>query len=169
MKAIRSIFVIAAAAAIGCASPTEETGDESERPGTVASAASANGPWTPFEGFALNNCNGEEIATSGFERFSAHVIEDAAGGFRVVVNGGLLLTGTGLTTGAAYRSNERFSSVENYTPGVVTTFSTTVSGVFVSNDPGGENLNYRFVTHVTVDADGNVRSSVDRFAIVCGE
>ena len=118
-------------------------------PTTGAAAAKTSGlhqwvsGWEPFEGVALNNCNGEDVSTSGQVREDIRETVGPTGAHHLVVINRVRTTGVGLTTGAEYRSNEGGTTTMNSTGGGAQTFGVSFSGQLHSLDKSVPDLHYK--------------------------
>jgi hypothetical protein len=125
-----------------------------------------SGPWQPFDGEGLNNCNGETVHLTGQTLTEMSVTEDASGGVHFLVLLRTRATGEGNTTGSKYVTNEGGHLSEATTSGAYT-FTAPFVGTFLSLDTNVPDLHYRFIDHITIDAQGNLRSTITVGEIFC--
>jgi hypothetical protein len=131
---------------------------------TAAAAAPAStipvnsfGPWYPWENTALNNCNGEDISVAGKHREETTLVEDAQGGFHVLMIVRTITTGVGLISGARYVTDEGWTLTQNVPAGGALTSTLPIVGTLISLNKSAPDLHYRIFLRTTVDAKGNVR------------
>lgn len=130
--------ILAAALVTGCGADSGPTGETT--PGLTADSHTAEHSSTtyPFEDYIGNPCNGETVHITGIGVQQTNVV-DVGGGvlhFEIqVVND---ITGTGLTTGASYRSRdvseEGFNSPTG--PALNFTYAYRVESYLMSKTPG---------------------------------
>ena len=123
--------------------------------------------WQPFEGSALNNCNGEWISTTGQYFSEMRFTEDGSGGLHIVVLDRLRIIGEGLATGSKYLSNEGATYTETDTTGGLVEYTVPIIGTLISLDQDVPDLHYSIRLHLTIDANGNLRSIIDDYEIFC--
>ena len=159
-KAIRAIRGAGVLAAFALAAAVPAAAYAAATVGTDVSSYQLDSQGVPL-------CDGEEVAFSGDITFITHTTENAAGGALFVqhVNFGHV-TATGLTSGSTYQMTE----AENYVTtlsGDQSTFISVIDGHLVGSGPNG-NTNLQIVSKMTVNADGTVTASFDRFNVTCG-
>ena len=124
-------------------------------------------PWLPLEGQALNNCNDEFVDVSGKYLTEIRVTEDASGGVHLVVLVRVVYTGVGTTTGSKYVGNDGGHVSETIVSAGAYTFTAPFVGMLVSLDGSAPDSHFRSIQHITIDANNNLRSSMDNFEIFC--
>jgi hypothetical protein len=124
-------------------------------------------PWQPVELEGFNSCNGESVEVSGQRLSEIRVTEDASGGVHLVMLERVRATGVGTTTGSKYVSNEGGHISETTASAGAYTFTAPFVGTFLSLDSNVPDLHYRLILHITIDANDNLRSSIDNFELFC--
>jgi len=138
--------------------------------GGVANADSERvyqNPWQPLETIGLNNCNGEQYSFTGETLSRATVRNDASGGQHVSTLLRIRGTGVGLSSGSKYVTNEGGHVTERDVAAGPVNFTATFVGVLNSLDPQVANETYRLTQHFTINANGEMTSSIDEFVILC--
>lgn len=95
---------------------------------------------------------GEVIHLTGTATYNVVSVADPAGGFRLLIGAREFLSGTGLTTGYAYRRVGTFQDVTVTAAGGVTVLSTVTQARLV----GPNNGLVTFARTLTILLDGNV-------------
>jgi hypothetical protein len=122
-----------------------------------------------FEGRELlNPCTGEVVSYEGTEHFVFHTTEDASGGFHIRSHTNVQAQGVS-TSGAKYvahsidNSHDFFSeSAENFQ------FTSTVQFIRQGSETSEEDFVLKQVSHVTVNANGEITSLVEKSnEVVC--
>jgi hypothetical protein len=131
----------------------------------VAAAASASGSATitrtNVTGETVSCDNGALTVTAGSFQIIVHETQTASGAYHLIVEGnaqGVQALGPG---GELYLIPGGFWIETNVTPGATTSNETDVLNVIGQGK--APNFAARAVVHTTVDANGNVTASVDRF------
>lgn len=117
----------------------------------------------PVSGNVINPCNGEDVTFSGVQHFVAFVKLDTSGGFHMKFRDNIHVTGTG-DLGNLYEGNEEDLDQLNGRVGVEQTVSTTFSEISKGSAP---NFEQHFLQHITVNAEGTVTSSIEKFTSSC--
>lgn len=108
-----------------------------------------------------NDCNGEQVEISGTAHLLSHEQADGSVVGHINYQG---LTGVGLTSGARYH----VSAVDHFR--LQAPFPSSIQSVrnihLIAEGPT-EDLLVQIVSHVTVDANGNVTASVDDMRSQC--
>ena len=125
-----------------------------------------------FTGFVpcANGGVGEEVHIIGEVQTMTTLTIDGSGGAHVTVRGNYIegVTGTGLSSGDAYRGVGVFSITLNWDPETGFPLSRTHESLFQLIGEGSNNNLVVFgVVHVTVGPDGVPRSDVTQFHIEC--
>ncbi|SFF12267.1 hypothetical protein [Nitrosomonas sp. Nm166] len=144
-------------------------------PVTFASTTSTNSVqifrtgWEPIELTGLNNCNGELFSLTGVVQSQLVLVEDGSGGFHLQNSIRIRGTAVGLVTGAKYiDAGEGGTFIEHLSAFNGTYVSNFQSGgVIISLDREVPDLRYTADGHLTLDANGNLKSSFDNFKISC--
>lgn len=115
-----------------------------------------------------NPCNGEEIALVGVARNTTITVSQPDNTNHTTVDGNIQGTGTGLTSGDAYRFSARFH-FSFQTPNLLAPNGTTfTSDDFTAVSMGGdENFFFTFDVHVVVTGTGDVKTTVENFTGEC--
>lgn len=114
---------------------------------------------SPFNSVVFNPCTGESVEISGESQTIVHTTQDENGGTHFNVH---LLTighGMGLTSGTRYTINES-SNYHINQQGCALDESLT-EHVLVNSQGAADNFYIKFVLHLTIDANCQVRSTVD--------
>jgi hypothetical protein len=131
----------------------------------IAAAAFASGGATitrqDVTGDTVSCDNGTLSVTTGSFKIVVHETQTPSGAYHLIVEGnaqGVQAVGPG---GARYLIPGGFWTELNVTPGATTSTDTGVLNVI--GQGGAPNFAAHTVLHTTVDANGNVTASVDRF------
>ncbi len=128
--------------------------------GATANAATV----TKFPVFVFASlCNGENVLMSGTWQFTTHVRVDGSGGFHLTDNWNIHADGTG-DQGNRYRVNYSDNFSFNLGPGA--TFSNPVA-IRVIGQGQAPNLLITAIMHFTVNANGDVTSTVSNTKLTC--
>lgn len=121
----------------------------------------------PFETFVIA-CNGEDVTVSGELLLMSHTTIDARGGFHSKFT--LVprhVRGVGAVTGIQYKAvggqRSHFNADADFAP-LNETFTTMFNLV---SQGGSDNLQFKGTFHITINAQGEVTSFVDRFSEKC--
>lgn len=117
-----------------------------------------------------NECNGEFVVlTSGYAHLNTNITSNPNGGSHVVVHLNFQdIEGRGDTTGATYRfvGSEHYSF--NTQPGAAYTLTSTSHRGAVSQGPT-PNAIFQVVSHITINANGDVTAAFSNYRIICQE
>lgn len=118
----------------------------------------------PFRSF--NECTGEFVSGNVNVKGTAHITQDANGGLHLRLHQRFQGRAVGETSGTKYVGPQTdHRSIHSTTDGAVTdTF--TLNFRFISKGRA-DNLQTHLLFHITVTADGVVRSFTDNFRMVC--
>jgi hypothetical protein len=133
----------------------------------ASSAAVIQNMSVPLNQTVFNPCTGDFFLASGTIHIVLTQTADASGGFHFDVDVNVSdVTGVGSVTGATYQGVGGFWLAFNADPPFP--FTVTATNVFglISQGPS-PNLVVTATFHLTVNADGSVTSSVDRFSLAC--
>jgi hypothetical protein len=133
----------------------------------IASAANVANLFIPLSGQAVNSCNGELVTFSGPVHVVVDVTSDGAGGFHMVVSQNVVnWTGSG-DQGNNYVLPQT-SHTSRYESDVKagSTTTGTLSQLAISKG-SAPNFELFALSHVTVNANGEVSSSIDTFSADC--
>lgn len=72
-----------------------------------------------------------------------------------------------MSSGSKYVTSEGGHVAENYVSAGPVNFTAVFVGVLNSLDPQVANETYRLIQHVTINANGEMTSSIDEFVILC--
>ena len=134
---------------------------------TTASAAVIQNVTVPLSQEVFNPCTGDIFTASGNIHLVVAETADGSGGmhFHIDVNVSNV-TGVGSVTGAKYRGVGGFwAEFNGRDPYPFTTTSTQVFGLI--SQGSSANLMVTATFHFTVNANGTVTSTVDRFSFAC--
>lgn len=121
----------------------------------------------PFSGTVPNICNGEAVAFNGNLNIVNHVSTDASGGTHVRTHVNYQgVSGTGLTSGAAYRVTSTINEVLNDNDGPQSSVTVVQSVNVIAQGPL-PNFLMRVVFHVTINANGQTTTIVDNARVEC--
>jgi hypothetical protein len=123
------------------------------------------------EGAFLNTCTGEFVSYEGTEHFVIHITEDASGGFHFRGHTNVQAQGVS-TSGAKYvahsisNSHDKFDvfseSAENFT------FTQTLQFIRQRSETSEDDFVLKQVEHVTLNANGEITSVVEKSnEVVC--
>lgn len=112
-------------------------------------------------------CNGEPIEVTSTEKLIVRRTDDGAGGFLFGFSQTFSGTAVGLTSGREYQFQQTFQFSEHARPPFPETFTFNNRAELIALDTGAENLLFHVLTHVTVEATGDISSAVDEFRVVC--
>lgn len=115
----------------------------------------------------LDPCNGEPIEVTSTEKLIVRRTDDGAGGFLFGFSQTFSGTAVGLTSGREYRFQQTFQFSDHARPPFPETFTLNNRAELIALEPGAENLLFHVLTHVTVEATGEISSMVDEFRVVC--
>jgi hypothetical protein len=138
---------------------------------SAASAAMVENTTHPLDFTQLVTCAnggaGEEVHVTGQFHTVFSVTNAAGGGTSIFFSGNSQnLSGVGLTTGDRYRGVDRFAqSVHTVAP--PESFTETSTFKLIGQGPGND-LTARLLVHVTIDANGVLRSDFSQGFIDCG-
>jgi opacity protein-like surface antigen len=132
-----------------------------------ASAAVVQNVTMPLNQVVLNPCNGDTFTATGNIHLVMAETADGSGGLHIHVDVNVSnVTGVGSVTGATYHGIGGFwFEISGHPPFPFTTTSTNVFGLISQGSTA--NLVVTSTFHLTVNADGTVISSVDRFSFAC--
>ena len=128
-----------------------------------ALAATVANVTIPISGTVLNPCNGEAVAFSGTDHFTARVTLDNGGGFHLGLHDNIHVTAIG-DQGNTYVGNQEDNFVFNGKVGEEETNQLTFSEISNGSAP---NFIVHALFHITVNANGNVTAFVDNFTAEC--
>jgi phage protein U len=120
-----------------------------------------------LEGVLFNECTGEFVSYEGTEHFLFHIKEDASGGFHIKAHTNTQVQGVS-TSGAKYvahqieNSHNLFSeSADNFS------ITSTLQIIRQGSDTSEDDFQAKGLTHVTVNANGEVTSEFEQFESEC--
>ena len=117
----------------------------------------------PISGTVLNPCNGENVAFTGIDHFTARLTFSGNGGIHVDFHDNIHVTATG-DQGNTYVGNQEDSSVANSLIGVEQTAPFTFSEITKGS---AANFEVHAIFHITILANGTVTAFVNNFTAVC--
>jgi hypothetical protein len=156
-RALAGVVIAVLATLIAVVAPT---------PPAVAAAQSSS-PWEPFQGVGFNNCANEYYIFSGEHLTDVRLTQDASGGQHVSTQERLRGTAVGADSGARYVTSEGGHFSENYVSSGAVALTIPFFGNLIALHKNVPDTHYGFVFHLTIDANGNVRSYIDTFSINC--
>lgn len=160
------LAVLAGASLAGC-DPATGPAETSSRAGNPSMAVGINERIQVLDGVAHSDCGGEDIAVTGIRHLVVAVTSDGKGGFHLVFHYNVDANGTSTTTGAQYVVQARTSFTLN-SPATTLGYEQTRTDLFTLIGQGtAPNEVLTVVNHITVDANGNVTSTVDTFRLKC--
>jgi hypothetical protein len=115
----------------------------------------------PLEAIVFNNCTGEEVELSGTIHLVSQTQRD---GSEVGHFNWQHVSGVGLTSGTTYRA----STVDTFR--LEAPFPSDIHSVrslHLISQGTEDNLLLKFLFHITVDANGEMRASIDDVSIQC--
>lgn len=117
----------------------------------------------PISGAVVNPCNGENVAFSGIDHFSARLTLDGAGGVHADVHDNIHVTAGG-DQGNSYVGNQEDHSSFNTRVGAEQTSTFSFSETSRGSAP---NFDVYETAHITVNANGTMTVFFDHFRAVC--
>jgi hypothetical protein len=159
------LAVLAGAFLAGCDQPTGPVAPSSAA--ETPSLAVESNEWIPVDDIAFSDCGTENIAVTGSFHPVSAVTFDRSGGYHLVFRYNLEAKGVSETTGAKYVVQARASVAMNLpATSLGQEFNRTDLFTLIGQGTApNEVLTARI--HLTVDANGSVRSSVDDFRLRC--
>jgi hypothetical protein len=131
---------------------------------TAANAnASAQQIQFPINGAIINPCNGETFTYTGSFHGVFNVTLDGSGGFHLVSNDNIHVSGTG-DQGNSYVGDETDNSTFNGRVGFEQTFTTNFN--MISNG-AAPNFYIHVLGHLTVNANGTVTANIFNISASC--
>jgi hypothetical protein len=126
--------------------------------------------WQPTSGSAFNPCStpAEVVTETGQFSVRLSLIGDGHGGIHATTTFGLRLQGVGDTTGAKYVTVDPASIVENDFSSGAVDFSLMFMDHLVKQGDGAGSFFVHSNLHLTIGADGVLRSDVEHFFDRCG-
>ncbi len=131
---------------------------------TAAGAAAASGTTITrgdVTGETVTCDNGSLTVTAGAFQIAVHESLTSSGAYHLVVEGNAQGVQAVAPTGATYQIPGGFREELNLTPGATVENDTGVLNVI--GQGGAPNFTAHTVVHTTINANGNVTASVDRF------
>ena len=122
----------------------------------------------PYDVVLVNECTGEEVHLTGELVIRIRTTIDATGGIHAAFH----LTprhvrGVGVESGIAYHAvgglRDSFNAAADFAPLV----GTTTQMFNLVSQGGSDNLQVKFVFHLTVNAQGEVTAEIDNFSLAC--
>jgi hypothetical protein len=163
-------LVTLATVAFGCVTPASSTETDTEPVSKVTAAQKADqiheSPWQPFVGEGVSSCSAETYAFVGSMKLHERIVEDGAGGVHIFSQLRVRGTAVGNVTGASYRTSEGGMTVEKDSSSGASSFHAQFSGNLIAQGPV-PNENYSLLLYITINANGEVTSKIDRFEVVC--
>jgi hypothetical protein len=170
---MRHVFVLAMAAALaGCMESPAGPALAIDRSPVGSASVSNDAELTPFSAPVYVPCAndgaGETVDLIGALRISTHTTTDANGGVHVVAHvWPHQVAGMGRSSGARYRGTGGTFQAEHYAEdGFPVTYS-LVNNFRIIGQGKGNNLLIHSVVHLTINANGDVTSSVDVSSADC--
>jgi hypothetical protein len=117
----------------------------------------------PISGSVFNPCNGENVAFTGVDHFTAHITLSNNGRFHIDTHDNIHVTATG-DQGNTYLGNQEDHSEVNGLVGVEQTAPLTFSEITKGS---AANFEVHAVFHITVKPDGTITSFVNSFTSSC--
>jgi type 1 fimbria pilin len=112
-----------------------------------------------------NPCVGEQVVLHGDFHILLSITTDQAGGYHYLSKWNASYSGTGLTTGAAYKASER--KQESWTARQLPASHTTTSVIKLISKGGAENAFASTTLTTTIDADGVPSVTEDGVSVEC--
>jgi predicted small secreted protein len=131
---------------------------------TAANAnAGAGQTKLPINGAIINPCNGETFTFTGSFHGVFNVTIDDAGGFHLVMNDNIHVSGTG-DQGSSYEGGETDQYILNGRVGVEQTIVTSFTMISKGSAP---NFYQHILIHFTVNADGTLTANISTVTASC--
>ena len=115
--------------------------------------------WEPFTDTFFNCATGEEISITGMDQWVEKERWDASGGYHVLSIYMARGYGIGVSSGSGYRFNYR-QPIELINEAQGGEHTLILNGVLIALDKNVPDLRITIITHLTYDANGNLRSDV---------
>jgi hypothetical protein len=120
-----------------------------------------------IEGELFNECKGEFVSYEGTSHFVLHIKEDASGGFHIKAHTNIQVHGVS-TSGAKYVAHEIDNSHNFFSESADNfTFTQTAQFIRQGSETSEDDFQAKGLTHVTVNANGEVTSSFEELEIEC--
>jgi hypothetical protein len=121
----------------------------------------------PVSLMAFVPCSGDLVVLEGSLHASFHLTIDAAGTVHLHTHvNARALVGFALGSGARYRSTGTWSSQETFSPPLARSFTFVTNQRLIGTGAAADATVHQNV-HVTLSADGEIRTSVDNFRFEC--
>ena len=121
----------------------------------------------PISG-TITACNLEQVVYEGFVNYVSHMTVSNSGQVNFKYGGNLNVRGVGLTTGARYTGNETYQFEQHFDSLDLAPFNLTINHHFNFIGQGGvPNTRAKSISHVTVNANGELISSRFEFTADC--
>lgn len=129
-----------------------------------------NTGWQQVERIGYNDCTAENVLFAGMELDELQIKEDASGGTHFLNIVRIMGTFEGLVTGAKYMIASAGGTFTEYSANAVNgtyMLSVPYKNVAISLDKQYPDVFFNLLIHMTLDASGNLRSSIENFEIIC--
>jgi hypothetical protein len=153
-KGVRLLLLVGLAVVLGSGRPMP------------AQAQAAQVMRVPFVSMDFNDCSGEAVLTQGQLTLIVRSASDGNGGSHFVFNGTVVGRAIGEMSGAEYLISSAFSLNVNNSGAGTQTFTSAQSGRAIGQGTTPNSV-FHALTHFTIQANGTVTASIDRFSFEC--